>query len=184
MKCRTSICRSLTLLFTIIVCLSGRAAAAVPPAPSLVSPADGAVISEPFEASGLAPSISRCATPAPISTATAGGGAWQGERKLSVSDIGDPAFGLIGTGFPFKDPSQLPVYQAQFARVSAATTENGRGYTLQLLDRTASVPRPSCSAGCTRRAMNRGRARRCGRSSTGAARPAAGASPATSPTRG
>jgi myo-inositol-1(or 4)-monophosphatase len=55
-------------------------------------------------------------------TATAGGGAWQGERKLSVSDIGDPAFGLIGTGFPFRDPSQLPSYQAQFARVAAATS--------------------------------------------------------------
>jgi myo-inositol-1(or 4)-monophosphatase len=55
-------------------------------------------------------------------TAALGGGAWQGERKLSVSDIGDPAFGLIGTGFPFKDPSRLAAYQAQFSRVSAATS--------------------------------------------------------------
>lgn len=55
-------------------------------------------------------------------TAAAGAGAWQGERRLSVSDLGDPAFGLIGTGFPFKNMAQLPEYQAQFARVAAATS--------------------------------------------------------------
>src|SRR6185369_12747848 len=56
MKCRTSIYRSLTLLFTLIVCFSatGRAAVAAPPAPSLVSPADGAVVSEPFAISWTA----------------------------------------------------------------------------------------------------------------------------------
>jgi len=56
MKCRTSIYRSLTLLFTFIVCFSatGRAAVAAPPAPSLVSPADGAVVSEPFAISWTA----------------------------------------------------------------------------------------------------------------------------------
>jgi hypothetical protein len=48
MKCRSSV-RSLTLLFSLVLFLSaaGRAAMAAPPAPSLVSPADGAVISEP-----------------------------------------------------------------------------------------------------------------------------------------
>jgi myo-inositol-1(or 4)-monophosphatase len=55
-------------------------------------------------------------------TAAAGVGAWQGDRKLAVSDLTDPAFGLIGTGFPFKNMSQLPEYQAQFARVAAATS--------------------------------------------------------------
>ena len=49
MKRRTSVRGSLTLLFGLIVCLSatGRGAVAAPLAPSLVSPADGAVVSEP-----------------------------------------------------------------------------------------------------------------------------------------
>ena len=49
MKRQTSVRWSLTLLFGLIFCLSatGRSAAAAPTAPSLVSPADGAVISEP-----------------------------------------------------------------------------------------------------------------------------------------
>ena len=36
-----------------------------------------------------------------------GGGAWQGERRLSVSAIADPGFALVGTGFPFKDVTRL-----------------------------------------------------------------------------
>jgi myo-inositol-1(or 4)-monophosphatase len=51
-----------------------------------------------------------------------GGGAWQGERRLSVSAIDDPAFALIGTGFPFKDLTHLAQYQRQFARVAARTS--------------------------------------------------------------
>lgn len=49
MNCRTSVRQSLTLLFSIIVVfvVTGRGAVAAPLAPSLVSPADGAVISEP-----------------------------------------------------------------------------------------------------------------------------------------
>ncbi len=48
MKCRTSVRRYLTLSFTIILLsVISRAAVAAPPAPSLVSPANGAVISEP-----------------------------------------------------------------------------------------------------------------------------------------
>ncbi|HEU4836720.1 MAG TPA: hypothetical protein VFS90_19965 [Pyrinomonadaceae bacterium] len=56
MKCRTSVRRSLTLLFSIILCLSaaGRGAAAAPPSPSLVSPGDGAVVSQPFTISWTA----------------------------------------------------------------------------------------------------------------------------------
>jgi hypothetical protein len=48
MKCRTSVPQFLMLL-VILLCFSvtGRGALAAPPAPSLVSPADGAVISEP-----------------------------------------------------------------------------------------------------------------------------------------
>jgi len=51
-----------------------------------------------------------------------GGGAWQGERRLTVSTIEDPSFALIGTGFPFKDVTQLAQYQRQFARIAARTS--------------------------------------------------------------
>ena len=54
--------------------------------------------------------------------ASRGGGAWLGEHRLSVSPIDDPAFALIGTGFPFKDVSRLDVYQRQFARVAGETS--------------------------------------------------------------
>jgi myo-inositol-1(or 4)-monophosphatase len=54
--------------------------------------------------------------------ATRGGGAWQGERRLSVSAIEDPGFALIGTGFPFKDVTRMAEYQRQFARVAARTS--------------------------------------------------------------
>ncbi len=57
-----------------------------------------------------------------VYAASRGGGAWQGDRRLAVSTIEDPAFALIGTGFPFKDTSQLVEYQAQFGRVAAATS--------------------------------------------------------------
>jgi myo-inositol-1(or 4)-monophosphatase len=49
-----------------------------------------------------------------------GGGAWLGGTRLAVSAITDPAFALIGTGFPFKNPDELARYQAQFARVMVA----------------------------------------------------------------
>jgi myo-inositol-1(or 4)-monophosphatase len=54
--------------------------------------------------------------------ASRGGGAWQGERRLAVSGIQEPAFALIGTGFPFKDTSQLPAYLEQFGRIAARTS--------------------------------------------------------------
>ena len=56
MKFRTSSQLYLTLLFAIILCLSaaGRAVAVPPPAPSAVSPADGASVTEPFTISWTA----------------------------------------------------------------------------------------------------------------------------------
>jgi myo-inositol-1(or 4)-monophosphatase len=54
--------------------------------------------------------------------AARGGGAWLGDRRLTVSPIVDPAFALIGTGFPFKDLATLDEYQLQFARVAARTS--------------------------------------------------------------
>jgi hypothetical protein len=56
MKFRTSGRPCLTLLFAIIICVSagGRAVAAAPPAPSPLSPADGAGVTEPFTISWTA----------------------------------------------------------------------------------------------------------------------------------
>ena len=54
--------------------------------------------------------------------AARGGGAWMGERRLTVSTIAQPEFALVGTGFPFKDPSQLESYAGQFHRVAARTS--------------------------------------------------------------
>ena len=54
--------------------------------------------------------------------ASRGGGAWLGERRLRVSAIADPEFALIGTGFPFRDLSDLEEYQRQFSRVAAGTS--------------------------------------------------------------
>lgn len=54
--------------------------------------------------------------------ASRGGGAWEGERRISVSRITDPSLSLIGTGFPFKHLERLEEYQAQFASVMRATS--------------------------------------------------------------
>lgn len=55
-------------------------------------------------------------------SAVRGGGAWQGEKQLSVSTIDDPGYALIGTGFPFRDNSRIDEYVRQFTRVSGATS--------------------------------------------------------------
>jgi myo-inositol-1(or 4)-monophosphatase len=57
-----------------------------------------------------------------VYTAARGAGAWQGDRRLTVSAIAEPEFALIGTGFPFKETSRLGEYLAQFARVAARTS--------------------------------------------------------------
>ena len=55
-------------------------------------------------------------------TASRGRGAWHGSTRLEVSRVSDPAHALIGTGFPFKHPRDLPEYQRQFAKVMTATS--------------------------------------------------------------
>ncbi|HYV97490.1 MAG TPA: inositol monophosphatase family protein, partial [Gemmatimonadaceae bacterium] len=55
-------------------------------------------------------------------TAVAGGGAWLGDERISVSRISSPQRALIGTGFPFKVPDEIPRYLAQFQRVMAAAS--------------------------------------------------------------
>ena len=54
--------------------------------------------------------------------ASRGGGAWQDERRLSVSAIADPTFALIGTGFPFKQVAQIEQYLGQLAVIAAGTS--------------------------------------------------------------
>ncbi|NIN09902.1 MAG: inositol monophosphatase, partial [Gemmatimonadales bacterium] len=54
--------------------------------------------------------------------ATAGGGAWCGDRRLQVSRVTEPAHALIGTGFPFKVLHLLPEYLEQFATILRATS--------------------------------------------------------------
>ena len=55
-------------------------------------------------------------------TARRGAGAWLGGARLAVSTITEPGPALIGTGFPFKHPDQLPRYLEQFSRVMLATS--------------------------------------------------------------
>lgn len=43
----------------------------------------------------------------------AGSGAWCGERRLAVSLNTDPGRALIGTGFPFKKPEEIPRFLEQ-----------------------------------------------------------------------
>jgi len=57
--------------------------------------------------------------PGHVYHATRGHGAWRDDQRLAVSTVTDPGHALIGTGFPFKHLEQLPLYQAQFARVAA-----------------------------------------------------------------
>ncbi len=57
-----------------------------------------------------------------LSTATRGGGAYEGDSRLRVSRIEDPAHALIGTGVPFRDFSRLEQYLAQFDRVARRAT--------------------------------------------------------------
>ena len=49
-------------------------------------------------------------------------GAWLEDQRLQVSTIADPEFALIGTGFPFRDTSELEEYQRQFALVAKGTS--------------------------------------------------------------
>lgn len=49
-------------------------------------------------------------------------GAWQGDRRLAVSDVTEPRHALVGTGFPFKHLPALRQYLDQFAAVMGATS--------------------------------------------------------------
>jgi myo-inositol-1(or 4)-monophosphatase len=54
-------------------------------------------------------------------TAAAGTGAFRDGEPIRVSTTTEPGRALVGTGFPFKHPGQLPTYLPQFARVMGAT---------------------------------------------------------------
>ncbi len=49
--------------------------------------------------------------------AVRGGGAWRDDERIAVSRVGDPRQALIGTGFPYSELEQLPVYARQFEAV-------------------------------------------------------------------
>ena len=49
--------------------------------------------------------------------AVRGGGAWQDGRRIAVSAVREPRLALVGTGFPYSEMEQLPLYQRQFAAV-------------------------------------------------------------------
>ncbi|HXV86497.1 MAG TPA: inositol monophosphatase family protein [Gemmatimonadales bacterium] len=51
--------------------------------------------------------------------AAPGEGAWDGDRRLAVSDLSEPARCLIGTGFPFRTPDLVPRYLRQFCTINA-----------------------------------------------------------------
>ena len=53
--------------------------------------------------------------------AVRGGGAWQNGTRLTVSAIAEPRQALIGTGFPYSEMGQIPLYQRQFAAVIAGS---------------------------------------------------------------
>lgn len=52
-----------------------------------------------------------------VFTATAGGGAFLNGQPCKVSTIEDPKRALIGTGFPFKDATDIEPYHRQMAAV-------------------------------------------------------------------
>jgi myo-inositol-1(or 4)-monophosphatase len=55
-------------------------------------------------------------------SAATGCGAWLDGRRSRVSAIEDPARALIGTGFPFRQPDQIPRYLRQLDRVLRSTS--------------------------------------------------------------
>ena len=54
--------------------------------------------------------------------AALGSGAWCGERRLTVSPNADPGRALIGTGFPFKRPEEIPRFLEQLKVVLAGSS--------------------------------------------------------------
>jgi len=55
-------------------------------------------------------------------TAVRGGGTFLNGARVHVSHTGNPQRALIGTGFPFKDPSAIAPYQEQMSRVMAGVS--------------------------------------------------------------
>ncbi len=69
-------------------------------------------------------------------TARRGAGAYRDAARMSVSKIEKPSRALIGTGFPFRDPSQLEPYLAGFKSVAreAAGLRRAGAAALDLAD--------------------------------------------------
>ena len=56
-----------------------------------------------------------------------GEGAYRNGRAIRVSAIGDLSLALLGTGFPFKQPAEVPNYVEQLGRVLLRTSGVRRG---------------------------------------------------------
>lgn len=54
-------------------------------------------------------------------TAWRDAGAWCGPDRIRVSMVAEPGQALIGTGFPFKTPDDIPAYLEQCSRIFPAT---------------------------------------------------------------
>jgi len=50
-----------------------------------------------------------------------GGGAWAGSQRLAISQVAHAEWALLGTGYTFRQPELLPLYQRQFAALMRAT---------------------------------------------------------------
>lgn len=56
-----------------------------------------------------------------------GGGAWKDGERIRVSDLDGLERALVGTGFPFKVPAEIPAYLDQLGRVLRSTAGVRRG---------------------------------------------------------
>lgn len=65
-----------------------------------------------------------------------GGGAYRDDVRVTVSNVSQPSRALIGTGFPFRDPSQLEPYLTGFTSVAreAAGLRRSGAAALDLVD--------------------------------------------------
>jgi len=68
--------------------------------------------------------------------AARGAGAWCGDRRLAASAERDPGRALIGTGFPFKRPEEIPRYlkQLEAALASSSGVRRAGAAALDLAD--------------------------------------------------
>jgi myo-inositol-1(or 4)-monophosphatase len=57
-----------------------------------------------------------------MTRAVRGGGTWEGDTRVTVSTLTDPAHALIGTGLPYRDFTRIDEYLAQLGRIIQGAT--------------------------------------------------------------